>query len=165
MLRITSAAAAPGHLGPQLLVALARFALAIIDELDRFVLPHWAGDVRRKAVADGLIDEVVAIVGTANSPFEADGFHRPRTDLEVAVAIGGRDRRRCVLGNRLFRLARAVDNTRGFLVIENARDRRERMIGRVAQGSILRANRLPANLSHAGAPRLLCGERIRLSFG
>jgi hypothetical protein len=110
--------------------------------------------MRRQAVPDGLIDEVVAIAGTADGPFEADGLHRSRADLVVAVTVGGYDRRRRFLDDGRFRRARGVDDTRGFRVIENARDRRERMIGRVAQGSILRANRFPA----------ICPTPVRRAF-
>src|ERR1700743_1426591 len=100
--------------------------LTVIDELDRLVLGHRSRDDRRGAVADGLVDEVLAVVAEAGRPPEAQRGDRAGAELGIAVGLAGRERRRCrdLLGP--FRL------TTRLVLIEDACDGRKRLICRVA---------------------------------
>src|SRR5262249_19131335 len=63
--------------------------------------------------------------GAAHGPLEADRFHRTGSHLEVTVGIGRHQWRRLAPVSRLL-------SPLGFAVIENARNRCKRVIGRIA---------------------------------
>src|ERR1700731_305047 len=115
------------HFLLQLLKSEPGLALAIVGELDRGIPRHWPADDSHGIFPDGLVHIIFAIVLTADRPFETNCRHRAGTD--PLIAIGGvpfRGECSVLSSYRLFRL------TMGFGVIEDAGDRCQRTIGRVA---------------------------------
>ena len=109
--------------------SLTRLARLIIDEPDGRVRRHRSVRDGTRVVADGLIHEVSIVTFAADGPFEADGLHGPGTDLPIAIGL-----------RRVLRVhGSLVDGSlyglgRRSRLVEDARDGRKRMIGRVAFG-------------------------------
>ena len=99
---------------------------AIVDESDCGILRHRSATDGTGIIAEGLVHEVLVLGLPANAPFEAKRFHRTGTRLGIAVGLHLGGDIGFLFGSRLVRLA-----GRGLLV-EDAGDGRERMVGRVA---------------------------------
>ena len=121
-----------------------RLVLVRVDEMHGGFARHRAADHGHRLFADGLVHVVLAVVAAMDRPFQADRNHRPGTDLAVAVGIGRLRHQRLFLDHGVLVL---VDNRMligdcgfglgfpdgegGLGVLENARDGRQRLVGRV----------------------------------
>src|SRR4051794_17796469 len=78
----------PGHLAAQVLETAAGLAFAIVDQLDRVLAAHRSGCDVRRVLADGLVDEIRAVIDAPDRPPESHRSHRPGPNLEIAVGVG-----------------------------------------------------------------------------
>ncbi len=154
---------ASGHFASERLKSPPRLALAIVHQPDRGILRHRSADNRRGIFADRLIDIIFAIVLAANRPSETDRSHRAGADLVITARPRSVRERWASPQPRPF-LGLAI----GFRVIEDAGNRGERVIGRVAFAQNVSPPEITQSKRKTGTPlpvrMSFPRSRMRLSF-
>src|SRR3981081_188549 len=153
--------ASSGHLVFELLKSFPRPALAIVDEPDRGISRPRPDDNGRAILHNVFVDKVFVMSLAADRPFETDRGNGAGTELLITTGLHHFGGDRLFLNRGLFRLAMVSR------LIEDARNGREHVIGRVAftQNFGLQILR---DTQQAGTPLLTPSSiprpRMRLSF-